>query len=153
MGGVNMAITVKFYKTSSKDKVVDKVLTNQVTMSAMQVKETLNISEPVLKVNYNAALSSYNYAYIPEYGRYYYFKSAPDVTIGHEMIISLKIDPRKTYATAIRNCTAHVIRSSSNYDTMIPDNMIINKVNNKISQRKIGNGFTRANKYYVLIGG
>jgi len=31
--------------------------------------------------------------------------------------------------------------------------MIINKVNNKISQRKIGNGFTRANKYYVLIGG
>ncbi len=148
-----MGITVDFYKTASDIKVVDKVLTNKLTLSNVILKEGCNVGEPVLKINYNPSLVNYNYCYIPEFGRYYYFVAPPTVTIGQEMIINLHVDVRKTYPNAIRNCTAHVIRSSSNYDVMIPDNMIINKVNNKITQRKIGNGFTRANKYYVLIGG
>ena len=148
-----MGITVKFYKTSSKKEVVNKVLTGEVTKTNVQLKEGCNISDPVLKLGYNSTLSNYNYCYIPEFGRYYFFVKPPEVTIGQEMLITLHVDVRKTYPDAIKNCTAHVIRSSSNYDKMIPDNMIINKVNNKITQRKIGNGFTRANKYYVLIGG
>ena len=148
-----MGITVDFYKAASDIKVVDKVLTNKLTLFNVILKEGCNVGEPILKLNYNPNLVNYNYCYIPEFGRYYYFVAPPTVTIGQEMIINLHIDVRKTYPSAIRNCTAHVVRSSSNYDVMIPDNMIINKVNNKISQCKIGNGFTRANKYYVLIGG
>jgi hypothetical protein len=69
------------------------------------------------------------------------------------MRLSLHVDVLMTYKDQIKACNARVTRSQSNYDPMISDNLIINKVNTNITQRKIGSGFTRANQYYVLIGG
>lgn len=142
---------IEFYKSASNIIKVDKVFTNKITKSAT-LKGQVNILNPVLVLNYDSSIINHNYVYIPEWGRYYRIVSK-DVNIAQEMTITLHNDVRVNQATLIRNSTARVTRSASNYDVMIPDKMIINKVNNKITQRKIGNGFTRANKYYVLIGG
>ena len=46
-----MGITVDFYKTASDIKVVDKILTNKLTLSNVILKEGGNVGEPVLKLN------------------------------------------------------------------------------------------------------
>ena len=70
-----------------------------------------------------------------------------------EIIVILHVDVLMTYAQQIKNSNAHIVRSASNYDEFIIDEMIINKANTRTYQRKIGAGFTKADKYLVLIGG
>ena len=58
-----------------------------------------------------------------------------------------------TYKDDIKNSKARIVRSASNFDEYIIDDMIINESRTRTYQRKIGAGFTKANKYLMLIGG
>ena len=145
-------MTVDLFKTSSNKLRVNKSLTNQLTKS-FTCKGSCDLLSPIITLNYDTQILSRNYAYIAAFGRYYYYSKPPEVVPGQSITLYLHVDVRQTYASAIRSCKARVTRSQSNYDVYIPDNMIINKSNVKMTQRKLGSGFTRANKYYVLIGG
>ena len=69
-----------------------------------------NISAPnLLIVNATGAIANNNYAYIPNYQRYYYVDS---VTVGRNgiYVVQLSIDVLMTYADAIRNLSATISR-------------------------------------------
>ena len=145
-------MNIILYNTSSNKLKLDKALTGALTKT-IQVKGTIDILDPVITIAYDVNALTKNYAYIETFGRYYVYKKAPDVLPGQSITLYLHVDVRKTYQAQIKASTARVTRSQSNYDTMIPDQLIINKVATKITQRKIGTAFTRANKYHVMIGG
>ena len=142
---------VQIYKTSSERHRLSKSLTNQVGKTC-HILDGTSITDPVIVIGYDVAILQHTYAYISDFGRYYFITNM-EVLPGQEIRLSLHVDVLMTYKDQIKACNARVTRSQSNYDPMISDNLIINKVNTNITQRKIGSGFTRANQYYVLIGG
>lgn len=142
---------VTFYKTTSPKNALNKTLTDGTT-KACTLKMSKDICNPSFIVGYDSSLLSRSYAYISDWGRYYFIESI-EVTPGQEMLIKLHVDVLTTYATEIKACKARITRSQSNFDKYIPDSMIINKAQTKITQRKLGTGFTSANKYYIMIGG
>lgn len=63
----------------------------------------------------------YNYAYIPDFGRYYF---VTEITFTERLwIIDLKVDVLATYRAAIGGSTLYVLRSAAEYDGAIVDNM------------------------------
>lgn len=142
---------VQIYKTSSERHRLSKSLSNQINKTC-HILDGTSITDPVIVIGYDASILSHSYAYITDFGRYYFITNM-EVLPGQEIRLSLHVDVLMTYKDQIKACNARVTRSQSNYDPMISDNLIINKVNTNITQRKIGSGFTRANQYYVLIGG
>lgn len=145
-------MNITLYKTSSERHRLSKVLTNSVTKNNCHILDGTSITDPVVVIGYDATLLTHSYAYISDFSRYYFITNI-EVLPGQEMRLSLHVDVLMTYKDQIKACNSRVTRSQSNYDPMISDNLIINKVNTNITQRKIGSGFTRANQYYVLIGG
>lgn len=141
---------IKLYTTKSERNRLTKVLNNEVTLTG-NLERACDIVNPIIVLGYDATLATKNYVYIADYGRYYFISNI--VFDDETMIIYMHCDVLMTFRSDILASIARVIRSASNYDVMIVDNMIINKANTRTYQRKIGNGFTRANKYLVLIGG
>ena len=141
---------IKLYNTKSERNRLTKVLNNEVTLTG-NLERACDIVNPMIVLEYDATLATKNYVYIADFGRYYFITNI--VFDDETMIIYLHCDVLMSFKADILESIARVIRSASNYDVMIVDNMIINKANTRTYQRKIGNGFTRANKYLVLIGG
>ena len=142
---------VQIYKTSSERHRLSKSLTNQINKTC-HILDGTSITDPVIVIGYDASILSHSYAYITDFGRYYFITNM-EVLPGQEIRLSLHVDVLMTYKDQIKACKARITRSQSNFDKYIPDSMIINKAQSKITQRKLGSSFTRENQYYVLIGG
>ena len=72
-----------------------------------------NISAPnLLIVNATGAIANNNYAYIPDYKRYYYVDS---VTVGRNgmYIVQLSVDVLMTYVDGIKNLSATISRQEN----------------------------------------
>lgn len=141
---------IKLYTTKSERNRLTKVLNNEVTLTG-NLERACDIINPVILLEYDATLATKNYCYIADFERYYFISNI--VFDDETMILYMHCDVLMSFRADILASIARVIRSASNYDVMIVDNMIINKANTRTYQRRIGNGFTRANKYLVLIGG
>ena len=142
---------VQIYKTSSERHRLSKSLTNQINKTC-NILDGTSITDPVIVIGYDVAILQHTYAYITDFGRYYFITNM-EVLPGQEIRLSLHVDVLMTYKDQIKACKARITRSQSNFDKYIPDSMIINKAQSKITQRKLGAGFTSANKYYIMIGG
>lgn len=145
-------MNITLYKTSSERHRLNKVLTNGISKNNVHILDGTSITDPVVVIGYDVTLLTHSYAYISDFGRYYFINNI-EVLPGQEMRLSLHVDVLMTYKDQIKLCKARITRSQSNFDKYIPDNMIINKAQSKITQRKLGAGFTSANKYYIMIGG
>lgn len=143
-------MNVLLYSTSSEKNKLSKALGTALTKTG-HLTEQISVISPVLRLAYDSAILSKNYAYIESFGRYYFIENM--VTDNQEIVLSLHVDVLMTYKDAIKNSNSRIIRSQSNFDKFIPDEMIVNKTNTRTYQRKIGSGFTRQDKYLVLIGG
>lgn len=141
---------IKLYSTSSEKNRLTKTLTGEKNITG-NLQNACDVINPVIIVGYDSSFLTKNYAYIADFGRYYFITGFE--TDNKEIAISMHVDVLETYKTQIKNSTAHVVRSASNYDDFIIDDMIINKANTRTYQRKIGAGFTKADKYLMLIGG
>ena len=141
---------IKLYNTSSEKNRLSKVLTGEVSITGYLSEES-DVLNPTITVGYNTSLLSKNYCYIADFGRYYFITGF--TIINQEIVLFLHVDVLMTYKNNIKNSKARIVRSASNYDEYIIDDMIINESRTRTYQRKIGAGFSKANKYLMLIGG
>ena len=84
------------------------------------LREGCSILNPDITVEYNGAYLAANYAYIADFGRYYYFREAPTIQ-GKTMVLHLHVDVLYTYRAQIMAASCIAERSSSNFDLMLPD--------------------------------
>lgn len=117
-------MNLNLYTTTSDPRAVNKTINS--IASGIPIKPTSDVAllSPNIIINFSAAYLSANYAYIPQFGRYYFINNAV-VKIGSEIVLSMKVDPLMSFANQIRGCQATVIRSESiGKPTMIPDNKL-----------------------------
>lgn len=93
-------MTLTLYKTLSANNKVDKELTDEFELGGYLRDGEFNILRPIIRVQQN--VTEYNYAYVPEFGRYYFIDSVR-VDRTNVFYVSLRVDVLMTYAEAIKN--------------------------------------------------
>lgn len=148
-------INIKLYHTSSNPNVLSKYLTSEKT-KVCQITSECDIQSPVFLFDFDGSIvSGYNFAFVPEWGKYY-FINEPNVLNGNQLEISGKIDPLMSNRSAILNSQIIAGRSSSNYENYIEDNMIRDSGKIRTVIRRLPKVFDTANatnNYLIILGG
>lgn len=72
-------MVIKLYKNTSDPKCAAKNLSDERTISDAVARNPVDISNPIIEIEgSNSTLAAYNYAYIPDYNRYYFVSPQND---------------------------------------------------------------------------
>ena len=115
------------------------------------LKEGTSTSRPeiMLKWGGSGGPSAYNYAYIADFGRYYWVNSW--TYEDRCWTASLSVDVLATYKSAIGSSSKYVLRSASDYDEWVIDTLYTPKLLRSVSWSGTATGFTSWAK--TLAGG
>ena len=140
---------MKLYDTDDKDNVIRKHLTNEVEYN-IKFKDKANVRTPVIILKSDTFISS-NYAYIPDFGRYYFIR---DIQVFPNKIyqLSLRCDVLESFKDDILNAFATIIKSN-NGNSYINENYVkeVRKTVNTIDFEKPF--LDTDNPVYILITG
>ena len=115
------------------------------------MKTVASIQDPIIDIKTNASLSEFNYAYIPDFKRYYF---VDDVSWNLGIwSLSLRVDVLGSFRTDIRRSRQYVLRSASQSDGSIVDNMYPTKgssikVRSEATGHPMLNGITSVPTYF-----
>lgn len=150
-----MSLLVQLYDVSDPKNKINKTLNNGVDVSC-EVTESFSVAAPqlLLDAGQAAAYINKNYAYIPEFGRYYFVE--PPEYEGAFVKLTLEVDVLYTYRFDILNSDIIAKRSSTRYNKYIVDGVygVTNRGERHIS--RFPGSFeadNSGNKYVLKIGG
>ena len=145
---------LRLYNTSSAHNVVHKNMTLLSTLDG-ELKENCRMETVTLNVNYFEDYYRCNYAYIPEFHRYYYVNVA--LIEGAQIRLMMKSDPLTSFYDGYKNSKVIARRSTSNMNPNIPDNRVPFKPTPVIDYRRCGaTKFTPSTNgycYVLILGG
>ena len=101
---------LNLYKCSDGDNVINKTLTDKLTVN-INLKRDVNITAPqIILMNDNGAFfNQYNYAEIPELGRFYFIDSVTSLNNKMESL-ALRCDVLETYKADVLASKARFMR-------------------------------------------
>ena len=144
-------MTLILYANSSEYASLDKELEQIITLSGI-LREESSIIDPVITVeDLDDAITAINYAYIPEFGRYYFITNIESVR-NHLWRLSLHVDVLHTYAAAIRENSAIIERNENEYDLQLNDGLFKTRQNPRIVQYPFPAGFNTWNFVLAVAG-
>lgn len=138
-------MTITLYQTKSDKKRASKDLTLLVTLDNARLYDTFDVLHPRLKVSRETfdSIKSCNYAYIPDFGRYYFVKYEIDSNF---VLLNCEVDVRTSYKEGIRGLTCTVTRNEnlkngylhdSNYNVYAYEQVVCKMFPNAINQDSI----------------
>ena len=146
-------MTIKIYKNLSDNNVLDKNITQLGSDLTGTLKESCSIIDPIITIEdfTNFDIQTANYAYIAEFGRYYYITNIICIT-DKLFELNMHVDVLKTYASGIRNNSAVISRQASQYNLYLTDGVFKTYANPHYEIRKFPSGFTSYN-YILTVAG
>lgn len=111
-------MTIKLYKTPSEVNKVTKVLNDELELTG-ELRESSSVITPTIKIE-DDDLTDYNYAYIPEFGRYYFITNITSVR-NNLWELAMRVDVLMTYADEIKANTAVIARNSNLWNLYYQD--------------------------------
>lgn len=103
-------MVITLYNTASESNAVNKVLSNGLTLTGT-FRDTPSVINPILLINAtNPAL--FNYAYIPDYGRYYFIDNIKSIRTDI-WELTLRCDVLMSHKAGILASTAVIDESES----------------------------------------
>lgn len=91
------------------------------TSKTVRLKDSTSMLRPTFLMDRTAWDHSWNYAYIPDFGRYYFIGDT--VYNGPNAEIPMEVDALASWKTQIGASTQYVVRSASAFNGAIPDNL------------------------------
>lgn len=147
---------VYFYKISDDRKVVNKTTdatTLVQTCNSVHYKDDVDILNPVLEIAYDALLTTANYLYVPDWGRYYYINN---ITTGMQrLFFECHVDVLKSYDVDIRKLSCVIARqeNSTNANLYLNDGMWHNLQYKQIARAIYNKSFDDTGSYVLAICG
>ena len=144
---------ISLYNNASAPNVVHKRKTLLRTLNGT-LKEDVNRENVVVTIPYANDYASINYAYIPEFKRYYHV-SVENIT-GLRLKLIMKSDPLSSFWNNYSGSQCIAKRSSSNYSPLLPDNLVPFKPQPIYIRRKTSSKFTpsaNGGSYILTVGG
>lgn len=140
---------LKLYKNYSDKNVVDKSITQVGTDISGTLRDDCSIINPVIAIEGLSDLTV-NYAYISEFGRYYYINNI--VCKGNLFELQMHVDVLKTYAAGIRNNSAVISRQQNYYNLYLQDGVFKTYANPHIQIKQFPSGFNSYNFIFSVAG-
>lgn len=103
-------MTITLYNCANDNKTLTKTLTSYVSLPC-SLYDTSSVIDPRIRVEWFAGIAAYNYAYIADFGRYYFIKDI-QADPGGAAIIDCNVDVLMSFNAAIRATPAVVVRQS-----------------------------------------
>ena len=95
-----MAFTISLFKTNSENNRVVKTLADEKQLSG-ELRNQTSVLNPSIRIESADNISTYNYAYISEFGRYYYITDIVSVRTNC-WVVSLRCDVLMSYKDEIQ---------------------------------------------------
>lgn len=135
---------------SEKNKI-DKLLSNKSVFSGTLRGET-SVTNPVILMDINNP-TEYNYAYIPDFNRYYFISDMISVRNGLWRI-SMKVDVLESFKSAIMGVSV-ILSDSENIgaDNYLPGNIWKSKVKEKTDIINFPNGLMETGEFILITAG
>ena len=130
---------ISLYNFSSMPNVVNKAKTLIETFEGDLI-ENVNRENVVVTIPYTSAYANINYAYIPEFERYYFV--SVDCINGQRLRLTMHSDALSSFWDRYKYSPCIAKRSSSNYNPALRDDMIAFKPEPTIIRRKTQAKFT-----------
>lgn len=132
-----MAVTVYLYKFNKRVNSPARPSTPDKTLTDVVIKDTCSITSPVLTLD-SVALN-YNYAYIPDFKRYYWIQRV-EVAYNNLYNFYLVVDAMASWQNAIKAKTKYILRSadSSYYNLFIKDDTWVHSEKPSYSVTDVG---------------
>jgi len=111
-------MTLNLYKTISEVNKVTKTLTDEISLTGT-LRDASSVMNPRIRIEEDN-ISDYNYAYIPEFGRYYFITNIDSIR-NNIWDVSMRCDVLMTYADEIKNNTAVIARNSNLWNLYYQD--------------------------------
>ena len=149
-----MSWVITTFNNKSPRHVVNKNL-SVVEVTNCDNYSDINLKRPMV-ILAGIQSKNANYAYIPEFGRYY-FVTDKTITNDGRLILELDSDPLSSFWGDIAKSPCVANRSSSNYDPYIHDDLITIRDKTNYSVRALSGSFAPttagSNHYVITIGG
>lgn len=101
---------ISLYNTNDSNIVIDKTLTNKIDYT-IKLKDNTSIINPTIILKTETLITS-NYAYIPNFDRYYYIENI-EVFPNDIYSITLKCDVLMSFKDDIKNSSAYVSQQTT----------------------------------------
>lgn len=144
-------MNLTLYKNLSEKNKIGKVLHNNLSLNG-NLREESSIINPTILVEH-PNLADYNYAYIPEFKRYYFITEITSVR-NNLWRISLKVDVLESFKNDILNLNCIVDKQQNqSYSNNIDDGSYINKADSFIEIANYQNGFNSSGEFILITAG
>ena len=135
---------------SSEKNKIGKTLTTVATLSG-SIKESSSILKPVILIEYSDP-TAFNYAYIEDFGRYYFVNDV--VVVRNDLLrISLTVDVLESFKTGILAQNVIVDNSSNDYDLYLPDENLLTLVKTKTDIINFSSGLLESGEFILITAG
>lgn len=112
-------MTINLYAIAEDPRTMPKTLPTPVTMTGRFRDEQVNVMQPAILMT-GAPSQAYNYAYLPDFNRYYFVD--PPITERTGLVrLQLHVDVLQTYYSSIMTAPVILDRASEGYDAFVPD--------------------------------
>lgn len=141
-------MTIQLYTNYSDKIVVDKTTTQVGSDITGTLRENCSIIDPIIKMETNPIGA--NYAYISEFGRYYYINNI--VCVGKLFEVQMHVDVLMSFKSGIRSNNAVVSRQEKQYNLYLQDGVFKEQANPHYEIKKFPSGFTSFNFILAVSG-
>ena len=113
-------ITIELYTVSDDEKKVSKSLGTATTYSNCTLKDTTDVTAPMIRISSSSNLSGYNYCHIERYGRYYFVDKIETTPDGY-WVLHCRCDVLMSYKSHIRALKGTITRSETIFNAYLND--------------------------------
>lgn len=136
---------IELYKNYSEKNVIRKVLENRIELTGTIRDDSVDLLNPVITVNNDIEYYQYNYAYIPEFKRYYFFAEPPRIIrtgvcqliLTVDVLMSFKGTEAEGYNDGFLGNTGYVLDSTLYANFYLHDRNMPIQQNTKMSTHKV----------------
>lgn len=112
-------MTINLYSITEDPRTMPKTLPEPVVMTGRLRDEQVDVMQPAILMT-GAPSQVYNYAYLPDFNRYYFVD--PPITERTGLVrLQLHVDVLQTYYANIMTAPVILDRATEGYDAFVPD--------------------------------
>lgn len=147
-----MAHSIQLYNTADDPRVVGKTKSTVGGAHAITLKDGCSIDEPTVSLTISASsIANANYAYIGDFGRYYWIRDRKSLVNGVVELV-LESDPWESFASQLRACPATISRNENASNGYLLDDSYQLLAYNTVVTRLFPQGMTDESMILMTVG-
>lgn len=141
-------MTVSFGTSTDPINRINKSYT-EVLSADCKLKDDTSIIDPVIVVSTGNTIVGCNYAYISDFGRYYYIKDIKSITANHWQI-SMHVDVLKSFSAGIYASPCIIAKNADYFNLYINDSNFKCQQNDVVLKQVFPHGFDEETDSFVM---